>query len=158
MGILELKNVNEHIDKSLDLIDDVWEGQDEAQEQSTRRLELDMSSKFILPHIIRPIITLWAMTLYSYLAIYAIHNELVDTWIVLAATGTILTSAVGFYFRNKTLEKKHVATLMSQEKTAELKIKAAVKIEQMKTRADIVVERKAERKAKKLERIEARND
>ena len=147
--MIDINRPLESVDKAMDFIDDSFESGEEAQNQSTRRLELDMSSKFILPHIIRPIITLWAMTLYSYLAIYAIHNNLVETWIVLAATGTILTSAVGFYFRNKTLEKKHVATLISQEKIVEKKVDAAIKIEQLKTKADIRAERKAARIAKR---------
>lgn len=158
MGLLEFEDLDKHVEKSLSLVDDVWESREEAAEQSTRRLELDMSSKFILPHIIRPIITLWAMSLYTYLSIYALHKALVDPWVVIAATVTILTSAVGFYFVNKTTEKKTMATLISQEKIAAKKINAAIKIEQLKTRADIVAERKAKRKADKIARIEARKD
>jgi len=50
-----------------------------------------------------------------------------------------------------------MATLISQEKIAAKKVNAAIKIEQIKTRADIVAERKAERQARKIARIEARD-
>jgi hypothetical protein len=142
-------DIDNAINKSLSFVDDAFESQDEAQKQSTRRLELDMSSKFILPHIIRPIITLWAMSLYSYLAIYAMHNSLVDIWIVLAATGTILSAAVSFYFHNKTIEKKHMAMLMSQEKQSKEKVDAAIKIEYLKTRAGLKQEKKDKRQARR---------
>jgi len=103
-------NATDIIDKGLKAIDDSFESREEAETTRTERLRIDMTSKYILPQIIRP-----AMAVLFTIACFAIitvelvtlffENPVVvsfDTksW-VFGVTGAI----IGFYFRSRQLEK-----------------------------------------------------
>ena len=141
----------EAIDKALDFADDSFESRQEAEEMRTKRHELDMTSPFKLPQLIRPISFIWTLA-----------NETILTWATIAiaffvdepdptavnalltalgANTTLLMTIVGFYFNSR-----------KGEKITAKKAQTALEIEEMKTKAEIREARREARHQRRLER------
>ena len=136
------------VDNITDTVGNNIESEQERQATLTERLRIDTTSPFKLPHLIRPISFIWAMGLQTLLSVIvvvmAFNQNPTDTTSILAVVGSngaILTSMVGFYFSSRKQEKINLE-----------KVKAAVKIEEMKTGAAI----KEEKKDNRAERREKR--
>lgn len=171
------------LDKGIGILGDNIEGEAKRQEMLTERLNLDTTSPFKLPHLIRPIAFIWAMALQTILSLLAIimafRSDPVDTTSILGVIGSqtaILTAIVGFYFSSRRAEK-----IMAKQATVDLemvkekakvdiirdkdKLKVAskmagIELEEAETRSAIALrEEKAESKqAIKTDKKEARQE
>ena len=140
-------DIDKTLDKALNFADDSFESREEAESTRTRRQEIDMTSPFRLPHLIRPIMAIWAMAIYSFALIFGMIKGQVDGLEALGSAAAILISIVGFYFNSRKMEKV----------TAK-KAQAAIQLEAMRTRADLREERKESRHERREERKEARRE
>ena len=171
MGILDSEvklDVDKALEKVTNLADDSFESEDERQKQLTERLRVDMTSPFKLPHLIRPISFIWAMTLQTILSlitvVMAFRSTPANETSILAVMGSntgILMTMVGFYFGSRRAEK-----INAQKVEAAIKIedgKAKVELQKAKSIAATEIERaemEVEREELKLssEKVEARLD
>lgn len=133
MGINPLDSVGEVVDKVGNVIDKSTESDQERQETLTERLRIDTTSPFRLPHLIRPISFIWAMSLQTILSliviIYAYNQDKADVTVILGVLGSntaILTTMIGFYFQSRKNEKVMVS-----------RANAAIKIEKIRSETDI---------------------
>jgi hypothetical protein len=146
-----LTNILGTADKAMDFADDSFESREENEATRTQRLQIDTTSPYKLPHLIRPILAIWAAvnetiltTATIFLAFFVEDVDPNATNTVLAALAsntTILTAIVGFYFNSRKAEKINAK-----------KAEVAIEIERMKEKAEIRKDRKderLERKAKK---------
>ena len=74
------------------------------QEQGTRRHSTDMLSDNKLSKSIRPVVLIWAMILFTGMAVMNYFGKSVDSSFQ-STINLILGLAVGFYFPGRTLEK-----------------------------------------------------
>ena len=128
---MDLTGVTEIADKAMDFADDSFESREEAEATRTRRLEIDTTSPFKLPHLIRPISFIWTLSLETLLTLAVIGlafseskfsvNVSNTVMAALASNTTVLLAQVGFYFNGRKAEK------INAKKAA-----AAVEIEYMK--------------------------
>ena len=145
-------DVDNIVDKATDLTKHL------TANQQSERLRIDTTSPFKLPHLIRPISFIWAManetilTTATIFAVFQLHDAdstVVNTLLAsLAANTTILTTIIGFYFNSRKQEKINLIKARNEERISFDKSEAAIKIEAIRTKADIRSERKAARKAK----------
>lgn len=126
-------NPIEIIDKATDVLDDNIQSQQEIENERTERLELDMASDNQLSKMIRPIITIYSGLIWGVVNLLAIWFEVNDG--LLWSVGGVFSACIGFYFNSK-----------RQERITEKKNAAAIKLEMMKTRADIRQEKRLSRK------------
>lgn len=114
--------------------DKFHESSEERQKELTKRLEIDMASDNKLSKMIRPL-TLLILLFFEGLVIvldafdYTVPT---DTKIQL---GVLLAAAIGFYFDSK-----------KSERTAQKNAEANLKIEMMKTKAEINRQKREDRK------------
>ena len=119
------------------IADDLISTAEERDEMLTKRLALDTTSPFMLPHLIRPIIALavLSMQILLFLAIFLkieVPNDII--WQV----GGLNAATIGFYFNSRKAEKM-------QAKNAA----ASVQIATIQAKAKVKEERKAKRHARK---------
>jgi len=143
---MDIDKVLEGIDKVGEIVDDSFESEQERQETLTERQRIDLSSPYKLPHLIRPVITLWSMLVWNVSVVWSLAVTQPDPY-VLAATSGILASCVGWYFDSRRREKIADKKMKSEQAIMQDKTKAAIKLELIKTRADIRAERRASRRA-----------
>jgi len=143
---MDIDKVLEGIDKVGEIVDDSFESEQERQETLTERQRIDLSSPYKLPHLIRPVITLWSMLVWNVSVVWSLAVTQPDPY-VLAATSGILASCVGWYFDSRRREKIADKKMQSEQAVMQDKTKAAIKLELIKTRADIRAERRASRRA-----------
>ena len=151
------------VDKVTDLIDDSFESREEAEQMRTRRLEIDTTSPFKLPHLIRPISFIWTLSLETILIIASIILSFLEAEInsnvsnvvmaSLASNTTILTAQVGFYFNARKAEKINAKKSFAAIEIEREKAKVAISKEKMllieekkQNRRDAKKERRANRK------------
>ena len=148
MDILGTDKLFKTVDNITDTLGENIESEQERQATLTERLKIDTTSPFKLPHLIRPISFIWAMGLQTILSlmviVLAFNSTPTDTTAILAivgSNGTILVSMVGFYFSSRKQEKINLE-----------KVRATVKIEEMKVANQLTEEKKdnrAERREKR---------
>lgn len=139
-------DIDDKIDKVLDVVDDNIESRQEAEATRTERLKLDMTSPFRLPQLIRPILAIWAMAAYTIIMVIGMYKGFVESYEVVGSITAILMTIIGFYFNSRKMEK-----------TVAKRAEAAVQIEELKTKAEIKRDRREARHQRRLERIEARD-
>ena len=116
----------------------------DRQRTLTERQKIDMTSRYILPQIIRPIIALAALLMQIALLVAAYLNiEMPET--IIWEVGALNAATIGFYFNSRKNEK------INAKKT-----EAAIKIEEIRTKAAVKEERRAARQKRKMERKAAR--
>lgn len=170
MAIPNIPDLNELVKDVTKTFDDNFESRQELEEMRTRRHEIDTTSPFKLPHLIRPIAFIWAMGLQTILSIItlsmAFYTSPIDTTAVLAVTGSntsILLAIVGFYFNSRKAEKidaKRVMAAMEIDKdrnNLELKRdKVALELERDLNKIEIKSEKKEARLTRRQKRRELR--
>ena len=176
-------DINKGIEDVTKVVDESFESEDERQKELTRRLQLDMTSPYKLPQLIRPISFIWAMGLQTILSIItlilAFRVTPIDSTSILAVTGSntaILTTMIGFYFSSRRAEKINAKKVeaaidINREKAKveiirdrdKLKIeskKADIELgeQKAKTKLDIKEERREARQERREDRRERRNN
>jgi hypothetical protein len=128
-------------DNVIEAVDDnVWSRQ-EWEDALTARHLADVNSDSPLAKAIRPIITIWAMAVNTVIWMGLLFTEnTLDSTVVLTAGG-VLSSAIGFYFYNRRVEK-----------ITARKVAASIQIEKLRARSEVREARKANRQARRLER------
>ena len=132
------KSIPDLIDKGGKIADDQIESAEERQKELTKRLKIDMASDNWLSKSIRPM-TLIILLVFEGLVIildafgYTVPT---DTKIQL---GVLLGAAIGFYFESK-----------RNERVAAKNAEANMKLELMKTKADIRRQRRSDRKKRNM--------
>ena len=135
-------------EKAMEFADDSFESRQEAEEMRTRRHEIDMTSPFKLPQLIRPILAIWGAVTYTLAEAYLLYMGLLSPLEAMASNAAIMMSIIGFYFNSRKAEKVVAKQMAGQLEITEVKAKAAVKLEELKTKAEI----KEERRDNRLER------
>ena len=148
MSILTPVDPDKILKTATDAIDDNIESSQERQKTLTDRLEIDTTSPFKLPHLIRPIAFIWAMGMFTLLSVLGLiltylkpEYDTLAIGTVMASITTILTAIVGFYFQSR----KHEKISFERNKTA-------LRIEEIKTKAEIKESRKDRRQERRQER------
>lgn len=134
-------DIDGKIDKVLNIVDSKISSDKEREQIRTDRLNIDNTSPFKLPHLIRPIAFIWAMVLQTVLSVVSLFEYPDQLLIVLGSNTAILTSIVGFYFNSR-----------KQEKLVAKKAAAAIQIAKEETKQERVNERRAFRLQKIKER------
>ena len=126
----------------------------EISQELTRRQEIDMTSSFKLPHIVRPVSFLIVIGLQVVLAILTIILSFVyledPTMVVLgvsAENSVLLGTMAGFYFKSRRDEKIQFRNARANEKLKEMELEHKIKQEEIKTKSEIRKDRRADRKA-----------
>jgi len=133
------------VDKVLDVVDDNVYSRAEHEADVTSRHLADVSSDSWLSKAIRPVITGWAMAVNTFIWVMMfISDKPVDSTVVITAGG-VLTSAIGFYFYSKKVER-----------VVAKKAAATIQIEKMKAKFAIREDKQELKLAKKDARIERR--
>ena len=129
-----------------ELVEDVTGSLDQITEnQQTKRQQIDATSQFMLPHLIRPIISLVVlfMQILIFVAVF-FKVEVPDDLIY--EVGALNMATIGFYFNSRRNEK------INAKKT-----EAAIKIEAIRAKAEIKEERRDNRQGRRQERRDERN-
>lgn len=113
------------------VIDDNTESREEVEEQTTKRLEIDTTSPFILPHLIRPISLLISWVLVTALFIAVICKVIIDP-VIMGEVLLMHTTILSFYFRNRSMEKRAESNARANITV----IKAGIKEKRKQNRAD----------------------
>lgn len=116
-------------------VDNNIESSEERQAMLTERLKIDSTSPFKLPQLVRPILAIWSASTFTLSQIYCLYKGLVGGVEVMSANSAIMLGVIGFYFNSRRNEK------MNAKKT-----EAAIKIEEIRVKADIKKERRAARR------------
>lgn len=125
----KIDQIGKVLDTATSAIDDNFESEQERQTTLTERLKIDTTSPFKLPHLIRPIAFIWAMSCFTILSLITLLKVGIDDIVaasVMASITTILTAIVGFYFQSR----KHEKISLERNKTA-------LKLEELKTKSEI---------------------
>lgn len=145
--------------------DSSFESEQERQETNTRRLTIDTTSPFMLPHLIRPLSTLWSGFLWGVSIIWTliIASVLINKvgikaasamimssdsiiMYILAATTTTYGTHIGFYFSSRKAEKINAK-----------KVQAAIEIESEKAKVQILRSKQDLKEEKKQNRRDRRS-
>jgi len=130
-------DTTELIGKGLETVDDIHYSKGEQEADRTARHLADMQSDNWLSKSIRPMITIWAIVINSFLWIGQTLGLDVNESVMGAANG-ILIAIIGFYFVSRGAEK-----VFSRRSAA------SIQIEKMRTRHELKEERKENRRARK---------
>lgn len=139
---------NKTIDKALGAVDDNVFSEQERQTMLTERQKIDMTSPFMLPQLIRPILALWGAATYSAAQAYCLYKGLVTGLEVMTANGALVVTIIGFYFNSRKMEKMNAKKYEADIKRAEI----AGNIEEKKELHRLREERKDKRAARRAER------
>jgi len=129
-----------------ELVEDVTGSLNQITEnQQTKRQQIDATSQFMLPHLIRPIISLLVlfMQILIFVAVF-FKVEVPDDLIY--EVGALNMATIGFYFNSRRNEK------INAKKT-----EAAIKIESIRAKAEIKEERRDNRQERRQERRAEKN-
>jgi hypothetical protein len=89
----------------LDTVDDNVYSRQEHEADVTSRHLADMSSDNWLSKTIRPFITFWAMAMNTFIWVWSIVTQTWPDSTITITAGGVLTSAIGFYFYSKKVER-----------------------------------------------------
>ena len=120
------------------IVDNVTTTEEEVMKEGTKRLQIDNASPFRLPAFVRPILSFYYSLLFGYILIYGIHKGVINIDDALLTLGGIVTAIIAFYFSWRGAQK------ISADKN-----KAAIKIIEMQTKADIKTKRREARRERK---------
>ncbi len=116
-----------------DVIDDNIYSRQEQEEDRTERLKIDLQSDNQLAKMARPIMAYTILIVWSFVIIASIWIEIDQD--VRDAVKWSLTAVLGFYFVSRGMEKVNSK-----------KLDATIKLERMKTRAQIRQDKRESRK------------
>jgi len=119
-------------------VDNNTESSEERQATLTERLKIDATSPFKLPQLIRPILALWSALTFTTAQIYCLYAGLVGGVEVMSANSAIMLGIIGFYFNSR-----------RNEKINDKKTEAAIKIEEIRVKAEVKKDRKEARRARR---------
>ena len=109
------------------IVDDVVSTSEERDDTLTKRLSIDTTSPFLLPHIIRPIIALvlLLMQIAIFVAVFMSIPVPVD---IVVQIGALNMASIGFYFNSRKVEKiqaknAQAAIVIAKENTKQETIK-----------------------------------
>lgn len=128
-----IPDVDKIIDDVTETLDDNMYSRQEQEEDRTERLKIDLQSDNQLAKMARPIMAYTILIVWSFVIIASIWIEVDQD--VRDAVKWSLTAVLGFYFVSRGMEKINTK-----------KSDAAIKIERMKTRAEIKQKRRESRK------------
>ena len=133
------------IDGALGIGKNIETGKD-RQRTLTERQKIDMTSRYILPQIIRPIIALTAL-LMQIAILVAMFMEIDMPEHVVWEVGALNAATIGFYFNSRRNEKINAKKTEAAVKIEEIRTKHELREERRKHKAEIRAARKAVRKA-----------
>ena len=119
-------------------VDNNIESSEERQATLTERLKIDATSPFKLPQLIRPILALWSALTFTTAQIYCLYAGLVGGVEVMSANSAIMLGIIGFYFNSR-----------RNEKINDKKTEAAIKIDEIRVKAEVKKDRKEARRARR---------
>jgi hypothetical protein len=127
------------------IADDLISTSEERDAELTKRLSIDTTSPFMLPHLIRPIIALviLAMQMLIFLAMFLGITVPTD---IIWQVGGLNAAVIGFYFSSRKAEKL-------QTKNAQ----ATIELEQIKVREAKRKDKVEEKRQKKIDRQNRRS-
>ncbi len=159
-----------YVDKIVDGVTDITDDVTKIVDPRTERLRIDTTSPFKLPHLIRPISTMysgviwgisiiWALIIASVLiskvGIEAASSQIMSSdsiiMYILAATTANYGTHIGFYFRSRGNEKINAKKAYAAIEIERHKAKVAIKREEM----DLYIDKKEARQERKNKK---RND
>ena len=117
-------------------VDNNTESSEERQATLTERLKIDATSPFKLPQLIRPILALWSALTFTTAQIYCLYAGLVGGVEVMSANSAIMLGIIGFYFNSRRNEKINAKKTEAAIKIEEIRVKAEVKKERKEARRD----------------------
>ena len=133
-----------------------------STDRNTRRQQIDMTSPFKLPHLIRPIsflvilanelILSWATIFVVFFVAKADPNAVNTLLVALASNTAILTTMVGFYYKGRKEEKISAKNAQANINIREMELEAEIYKEEILLKEE-VKDNKAERKANKRPRL-----
>ena len=147
--MLDVNKIVGDVTKSID--DNVFSAEEQAASR-TERHSIDTTSPFKLPHLIRPISLIWTLSLLTITDLLAIvlafkYTEdptIIVTGISVSVAGMV-TMILKYYFQGRSNEKIEA----KKARVEAQKVEAAIKIEAIRTRAEIKQEKKAARKERR---------
>jgi hypothetical protein len=141
-----IPDINKGIVDAGKIVDDVITTDEEASAEATKRLISDNSSGSWIPKAIRPFLAVYYSGLYGALLFFGLKSGAVDLQTAVLSTAAIATSIVSFYFvgRNKL-------------KVVEMQTKSAIRITEIRAKAEVKEDRKTKRAERKAARRESRN-
>jgi len=117
-------------------VDNNTESSEERQATLTERLKIDATSPFKLPQLIRPILALWSALTFTTAQIYCLCAGLVGGVEVMSGNSAIMLGIIGFYFNSRRNEKINAKKTEAAIKIEEIRVKAEVKKERKEARRD----------------------
>jgi hypothetical protein len=127
----------------LDIVDDVLETVDdniysraEHEADITARHLADVKSDNWFSKTIRPLITLWAMAINTFIWVWAIVTQTWPDPTMTITAGGVLTSAIGFYFYSKKTERVVAKKAAAAIQIVKMEAKLANKKERQKLREE----------------------
>lgn len=138
-------DINKGIEDVGKIVDDSFESGEERQKTLTERQKIDMTSRYILPQIIRPIIALSLLVMQIAVIVAIFFGVEVPTDIIIQV-GALNMTAIGFYFNSRKAEKINAK-----------RVEGAIKIQSEKAKVEVIRERQEIRDLKKDNRRERRN-
>ena len=117
-------------------VDNNTESSEERQATLTERLKIDATSPFRLPQLIRPILAIWSALTFTLTQVYCLYKGLIDGVEVLSANSAIMLGIIGFYFNSRRNEKINAKKTEAAIKIEEIRVKAEVKKDRKEARRD----------------------
>ena len=145
-------------EKAMDFADDSFESREESETTRTRRQEIDMTSPFKLPQLIRPILAIWGATNFTLVEFILLYQGVISPLEAMATNAAIVMAIIGFYFNSRKAEKIVAKQMSGQLEIVTMKAKTAVKLEELSTRKAIKEETKANKAERKEDRQERRQE
>ena len=139
-----LDSVTSLVDSVGSNIDKNFESGEERQQQLSSRHTADMASDSWLSKNIRPITLIFLMVCQLTIILGMLYGATIDPWII-GQVGTLLFGAFGFYFNSKKGE-----SMMAK------KVEGAMKIEEMRAKAQVDRDKLVYNEERKKLRKEAR--
>jgi len=152
-------NINplEAADKAIAFVDDSFESREEAETTRTKRQEIDLTSPFKLPHLIRPLLAIWGALNYSTAEFILLYQGLISPLEAMAANAAIVMAIIGFYFNSRKAEKVVAKQMSGDLEITMLKAKTAVKIEAIRAKVELTDRNKRNRLERRRLRKEQRD-
>lgn len=158
MKLPKIKDLTSLLDSGGNIADKMTTTDHEVAQELTKRLSIDLTSPFKLPHLIRPISFIWAManeTILTTATIFVVFfvkdadsNSVNTLMVALAANTTILTTIVGFFFQSRKNEKIAFNNSAATVKLEEMKLKHEIEQEVLKDKHEEKASRRANRRNK----------
>lgn len=131
-----------------------------ATDRNTVRHQLDMTSPFKLPHLIRPISLIWGWSLKTMLDLLIVvlafkymEDPTVAIIGVVTSTATPLTMMLKYYFQGRTEEKNAAKNAKANIALKEMELEHDLKLEELSLKEEFK-DNKVERKNNKVRLID----